>query len=414
VDWEAEYQDLLEFVYLVPVGIIKFQPDGKITMANPSAARFLMPLTANGGMANVYELFADIMPDLRARAERFEEAAGQIFEEIRLPVTGTAIVLTLGVSKINAETLMAVIRDVTLAVEQEERIRADQMRLSAIFENVRDYAIYTTDPHGYIDEWNRSLSRLGGWEAADTRGSPIDIFFPPGPEGHTNANTLLERARLNGRDEYEGNTVRKDGHWFWSSTVATVLPDRKGNANGYVLITRDIGEQKAREDALAALATTDPLTGIGNRRTGGAYLNDAFGRWKRYGRIFSVLMIDCDHFKSINDRWGHDIGDKVLVALARIWREHLRDSDIAIRWGGEEFLMVLPETGLDAAIQVAERLREAIEAAEIPGGSQLIKVTVSVGVAESNVEDSVPDDVVQRADRALYLAKRNGRNRVAS
>ena len=116
----------------------------------------------------------------------------------------------------------------------------------------------------------------------------------------------------------------------------------------------------------------------------------------------------------MNDRWGHDVGDVVLVALVRHCRESLRDTDIAIRWGGEEFLLVLPETDREAAIEVAERLREAIEAAEIQGDSQPVKVTVSIGVAEPNDEDNVPDDVVHRADQALYNAKRNGRNQVAS
>ncbi len=409
----AEYEDLIEFVYLAPVGIIKFQPDGTIGMANPTAAQLLMPIAADGGLTNLYALFARAMPDLRQRIERFRQPSGRIFEDMRFALPGTPMVAMLGVNKVDATTFMAVIQDVTRLVEQEARIRADHTRLSAILDHVHDYAIYTADIAGRVDDWNRSLRRLGGWEPDDIVGCPIEIFFPPGPEGHASAATLLERARANGHDEYEGLGIRKDGHAFWSSTVATVLPDREGHAKGYVLITRDLAERKAKEDALIALASTDPLTGTRNRRAGRIHLDDAFRRWRRHGSAFALLMIDCDHFKSVNDRWGHDVGDAVLIALMRRCVETLRNSDIVIRWGGEEFLVVLPEMAGEGAMTVAERLRGAIEATEIRSDGNTIKVTVSIGVAEANAGDRVPDDVVHRADRALYLAKRNGRNRIA-
>jgi diguanylate cyclase (GGDEF)-like protein/PAS domain S-box-containing protein len=410
---DADYRDLLEFVYLAPVGIIKFELDGTIAMANPAAAQFLMPMAADGGMTNLYALFAHAMPDLRHRIDRFRYPNGRILEDAQFAVPGAPLVMVLGVNKIDASTFMAVVQDVTRLMEQEARIRADHTRLSAILDHVHDHAIYTANIDGRVDDWNRSLRRQGGWEADDILGRPIDIFFPPGPEGHASAASLLERARMHGHDEYEGHGIRKDGHAFWSSTVATALPDRDGRAKGFVLITRDLAERKAKEDALVALATTDPLTGARNRRAGRIRLEEAFRRWRRYGSSFALLMIDCDHFKSVNDRWGHDVGDAVLIALMRRCQETLRDTDIAIRWGGEEFLIVLPEIGSEAAMAVAERLRGAIQETEIRSDDQTIKVTVSIGVTQIESEDRVPDDVVHRADRALYLAKRNGRNRTA-
>jgi diguanylate cyclase (GGDEF)-like protein/PAS domain S-box-containing protein len=413
-DCESAYQELLEFVYLAPVGLIKLRPDGRIEMANPAAAKFLLPLAGDGKMANLYAVFAQVMPDLRGRVDRFEHPAGPVFEDARVAVPGKPLELTLGINKIDANTLMAVIKDVTRAVKQEARIRDHQLRLRAIIDNVRDYAIYTADAAGHLDEWNRSLGRLSGWEAADTCGCPIDILFPPGPEGHASAITLLERARQNGHDEYEGYGIRSNGTSFWSSTVATALPDLDGKVSGYVLITRDIAERKAKEDALVALATTDPLTGALNRRAGRTSLENAFRRWKRYGRTFAVLMIDCDHFKCVNDRFGHDVGDTVLVDLVRCCRANMRDTDIVVRWGGEEFLLLLPETGQRDASTVAERLRLEVESAVVQAGVQPVRVTVSIGVAEPTDADSFADDVVHRADRALYHAKHNGRNQVVT
>jgi diguanylate cyclase (GGDEF)-like protein/PAS domain S-box-containing protein len=409
----ADYAALIEFLYLTPLGIIKFRPDGAIEMANPAAAALLMPLARAGDMANLYDLLARVVPDLGSQVARFQPPAGQICDPVQFAIPGTRIVLTLGLNKVNAETFMAVIQDITRRVEQESRIRADQQRFRAIFDNIRDYAIYTVGRDGHVEAWNRSLSRLGGWEPADTNNASVDIFFPRPQAGPSDGTTLLQRARCRGTAEYDGPSVRRDGSTFWGNTVATALPDRDGEANGFVLITRDVSERKQQEDRLVALAMTDPLTGVSNRRAGEANLQFAYSGWRRYGSSFAVLMIDCDHFKSINDRWGHDAGDAVLIELVRLCRENLRDTDIIVRWGGEEFLMLLFETSLEMALLVAERLRLAIEEATITFGSETIRVTVSIGAAQPHDGDRSSNDVVQRADHATYRAKRAGRNRIA-
>ncbi len=411
---DPDYEALLEFLYLTPVGIVKFRPDGRIEMANAMAAQLLMPLAADRDMSDLYRVLSRLSPDLRARIERFHPPCGQICAQLQLPVPGSRNVLTLGINKINPGTLMAVIEDITRAIEQERRIRDDQQRFRAIFENVRDYAIFTVGLDGCVDEWNRSLNRLGGWEAADVAGAPVDILFPPAAAGQTCAAGLLERTRQFGTAEFEGWGVRKDGSMFWGNTVATSLPDREGRASGYVLVTRDLTERKQMEDRLLALATTDPLTGACNRRAGDAKLAEAFRCWQCHGRIFTVLMLDCDHFKAVNDRWGHDAGDEVLRALVRICGENTRGPDAVIRWGGEEFLLLLPGTGPDIALSVAERLRRAIEAAKIASEAGILTVTISIGVAHAQAADTCVDDVVRRVDRALYRAKRTGRNRVVA
>lgn len=406
----TDYEALVEFLYLTPVGIIKFQPCGKIEMANPAAAMLLMPLARDADMSDLYNLFADLAPDLRERVEQFKAPAGQICDQMQLAVPGTHTVLTLSINKINSGTLMAVVQDITRAVEQETRIRDDQQRFRAIFESIRDYAIYTVDLGGHVNEWNRSLNRLGGWESGDVAGASLEIFYPPGPDRQAQVTDLLDRARQQGSAEFEGWNVRNDGSNFWGSTVATVLPDREARPSGYVLVTRDLTERKRVEDRLVMLSTTDPLTGACNRRGGEDGLLKAFHNLQRHGRLFAVLIVDVDHFKTVNDRWGHDVGDCVLVSLVKISREQLRALDVIIRWGGEEFLILLPDTGCDVALIVAERLRKAVEAAKTVANAESIMITISVGIAGARESDSNLNDIIRRADHALYAAKSGGRN----
>jgi diguanylate cyclase (GGDEF)-like protein/PAS domain S-box-containing protein len=409
----SAYELLLEFLNLTPVGLIKFRPDGVIELANAAAARVLLPLSDDGDLSNLYRLLRKVAPDLPRSIERFHAPMGQICDQVQLAVPGTASVLTLDVNKIGPDTLMAVVQDITLAIAQEARIRNDQHRFRAIFEYIRDYAICTVTLDGGIEEWNRSLSRIGGWEPADVAGRTVSLFFPDtAPATPATGAALLESARQHGTAEFEGWTLRKDGSVFWGNTVATALPDRQGEANGYVLVTRDLTERKRHEDRLVALATTDPLTGASNRRAGDLSLQDALIAWQRHGTCFALLLLDCDHFKRVNDRWGHDVGDKVLAALVRICRENLREADTIIRWGGEEFLLCLRGAGRDVALSIAERLREAIACASVEHDSGSFQVTVSIGVTLVDAADRNTDEIVRRADQALYRAKEAGRNRV--
>jgi diguanylate cyclase (GGDEF)-like protein/PAS domain S-box-containing protein len=398
----------------MPVGVIMFRPDGHVAMANPASTQLLMPLTADADQSNLYQMLSTLVPDLRSRIDRFHAPSGQICDQMQLAVAGTRTVLTLGINKINPDTLMAVVEDITAAIAQERRIRDDRQRFRAIFENVRDYAIYTVDGEGRIDEWNRSLHRQGGWEPADIAGASITMFFLDEKAARSHGADLLERARENGTAEFEGWILRRDGRAFWGNTIATALPAPDGHATGYVLVTRDRTERKQIEDRLVALATTDPLTGAWNRRAGEARLLEAFRDWSRSERAFALLMVDCDHFKTVNDRWGHEAGDQVLGTLVRVSGETIRRADAVIRWGGEEFLLLLPDTGRETAIMVAERVRRAVAAATVENAGDTIAVTVSIGVAVAEAADARPDDIIRRADRALYGAKHGGRNQVVA
>jgi diguanylate cyclase (GGDEF)-like protein len=163
------------------------------------------------------------------------------------------------------------------------------------------------------------------------------------------------------------------------------------------------------------LATTDGLTGLNNRRSFFELAENEFDRFKRYKYPLSAFMIDIDHFKKVNDTYGHAIGDKVLVHLAQKLRDLLRNADIIGRYGGEEFVVLLPESNLEASTKVAERIRKTIEAETIKTDKfGDISITISIGVSNftSKAEDLA--SVIDNADKALYEAKKDGRNRVVA
>jgi diguanylate cyclase (GGDEF)-like protein len=172
-------------------------------------------------------------------------------------------------------------------------------------------------------------------------------------------------------------------------------------------VTREQAEARLR-----ALALRDPLTGLCNR----AGLSEAFqlqrAQADRYGTPLSTVLLDLDHFKRINDEYGHETGDKVLVAFADCLKDALRESDLACRLGGEEFALLLPRTGLEEATQIAERLRSAIAAARCEHNGHAISITATLGVAELEATSEDLQSLLARADERLYRGKNAGRDRV--
>jgi diguanylate cyclase (GGDEF)-like protein len=165
--------------------------------------------------------------------------------------------------------------------------------------------------------------------------------------------------------------------------------------------------EKLREQAFL-----DPLTGLNNRRYLSERMTGEIARADRENACLSILIADIDHFKNINDTYGHQVGDKFLVEIAGLLKNHTRGSDIVCRYGGEEFMMVLPGTIAEVAVQRAESFREMCTSIRIPYEDQELKVTLSFGVAAYPVHGKDAEEVILKADKAMYRSKSDGRNRV--
>jgi diguanylate cyclase (GGDEF)-like protein len=178
-------------------------------------------------------------------------------------------------------------------------------------------------------------------------------------------------------------------------------------------IKRLTDQLDAANRQLGELAVTDPLTGLHNRRHLYRQLEREFARARRYGHPLACLMLDIDHFKQVNDTYGHQVGDRVLVLVGEVLRGSVRTTDFAGRFGGEEFMVLAPETPRDGMALLAERIRQGVPARTGTVGAETPRVTISLGVATTEVATgATADDLVRCADEALYQAKRAGRDRV--
>jgi diguanylate cyclase (GGDEF)-like protein len=187
----------------------------------------------------------------------------------------------------------------------------------------------------------------------------------------------------------------------------------KALPNGDRLLTYgNVSELAEEAEALERLACSDGLTGLNNRRHFLVLANNEWARFQRYKRPLALLMTDIDKFKSVNDTYGHDVGDEVIKAVAGVLQSAKRTTDIVGRLGGEEFAMVLPEATLDNAVLAAERFRQLVANRVISAGDQRVPVTISLGVASADEQTSGIEEMLKQSDLALYEAKHTGRNRV--
>ncbi|RLA72640.1 MAG: sensor domain-containing diguanylate cyclase [Epsilonproteobacteria bacterium] len=205
------------------------------------------------------------------------------------------------------------------------------------------------------------------------------------------------------------NTIinkKKDKQLYYEEVAISPIYDDNGRIQNYISTGRDITPRIKMEEELRLRATTDDLTKIYNRYYGNEMLDIEVDRANRYGSGFAVLMFDIDHFKLVNDTYGHDVGDYVLKKLSKIISMHMRKSDTFIRWGGEEFLIISAHLDKNEAMKFAQKLRVAIESYEFNSD---FGITISIGVTTSKVGDA-KREILKRADDALYRAKEDGRN----
>jgi diguanylate cyclase (GGDEF)-like protein/PAS domain S-box-containing protein len=322
---------------------------------------------------------------------------------------------------------------VTRAITARKSLEAElRTRLAAV--EVAGDAVVITDRRGVILYANAASQLHTGYTAEELRGRHTRIFSSGRQSGEFYEG--LWRDLYAGR-VWRGELVnrRKDGSLYDEEMTIAPVKNERGEIEYFVAIKRDVSEQHRIERALheanqqlsakieeismlhrllAEQALRDPLTGLHNRRYLEERLPEVFARARREGEPVTVALVDIDHFKRINDTYGHAGGDEVIRALATLLQASVREYDITCRYGGEEFLLVLPSTAPDVAHARLETLREDFAAQPVRHGRLHIAATLSIGLAAYPEHASRPDALIEQADTALYLAKRTGRNRVES
>ena len=289
---------------------------------------------------------------------------------------------------------------------------------SAIVQHAKDIVIVTkahplNDPGPEIVYVNEAFIEKTGYTAKEVIGKTPRILQRDG----TNRDDLKKIRQALEKQEPVRVTLRnfsKKGNEYWVDLSILPLPDKNGKISHFAAIQRDITDYKKLEQDLQILCRTDPLTTAANRRAFNEIISQEFSRFKRSQKEYALVMIDLDHFKSINDQHGHGAGDRVLIEVTERCKDNLRVHDIIARLGGEEFCILLPYTNLEQAHKVAERLRQKIEVMPIISDGNRIKVTVSVGISLVSEGDSDGHDAIERADKKLLEAKSLGRNRVCA
>lgn len=317
--------------------------------------------------------------------------------------------VTVGVSvaEDGLRTSIGTIKDLRETKRTMRDLANSQRDIESILNNMPD-VFYRTDLQGFITLMSPSCKEVLGYEADEMIGRPLANFYCT-PDEREKIVTAIQEGQGKSR-QVEACLIHKDGSKVWISTNAYTRLDEHGQTIGVEGIARNITERKAMEDKLTTLARIDDLTQVHNRRYFYEEAEKQLMLAQRYQRPMALLMLDLDHFKQVNDTHGHRAGDDLLIHFAQICRSTIRETDIIGRTGGEEFAILLPETGLDAASLLAERIRSNVESSSLAFNHAILTYTVSVGVAVRDTEDMNIEKMLSQADKALYAAKKAGRN----
>lgn len=403
--------------------IVRLTPEGQIILANRICARLLGYTDRELAAKNMTDL---LHPDNLSEAlENFDAHIKKgdrtwFNERKMITKTGEAIWGALNMTTLldrtgQLESLIVVATDITARVKAEQALT----RSNAALEKSRKQLQII------IDNIPAVISYVDKELCYQFVNQQYEVMFKTRLEdliGRHVATLIGEEAFEKGRHRYDGALAGEPQRFEMEFSnqgndyildVSYIPHEYQGVVEGIFILVVDMTERKKIENHLARLSNTDALTGAGNRRHFMEQARKEVARARRYHAPLSLLIFDIDHFKRINDSFGHNAGDEVLKGLVAAVVADLRDSDIFCRIGGEEFAVVLVETGIEPGQGTADRIRRLLENLEVRVNGQMIRFTVSVGLSQFRADgDDDLDRLMKRADNALYQAKEGGRNQV--
>jgi len=296
----------------------------------------------------------------------------------------------------------------------EQQLNIARQRFQAVIENAYD-GIITIDEKHTIKLMNEAAREIFGISESEVQGMHLSRFIPLRYRNkHAEYVSAFRTSAIDARPMHSRAAVtglRADGTEV--PLEVAIAKIRVGADLEMTAVLRDISERARLIEELSRAATQDALTGLYNRRFTTGILSKELERCRRFKRVLGIAMIDLDNFKKVNDTFGHACGDSVLKMVGEALVKNIREIDTACRWGGEEFIVILPETDLKTTITWAERARKVIAAKTVEESEgQVVSVTASFGVIATCGQDETVEAVMQKVDKALYRAKEGGKNQV--
>lgn len=414
-------EQLLEFMYACPVGLIECNAVGDISMMNPHAMQHLLPLAGSRDPSNLFSACEQHAPELRNIVGTFAPATGRIADGHRIFVelgveraTAAPKVLACTLVKLGPDRLMATLTDISQQVVQEQRLMQADTWFATLLDGINDYAALTITPDGELLCADACFTRQTGHDAAAVIGRKLnDVLGTKADGGDLRLDTQLAIAARDGWHLQEGWQERADGGRYWCQRLIVARSDAGDDCpSRFSVVLRDVPRREVATEDLRRLLTCDHLTGAANRRHFSQVMKREQTQWRDVRQSLSLIVLDLDHFKQVNDTHGHPVGDILLRRVADVCTALLPPRGIFARLGGEEFGALLPRYDAHQAACLAEELREAVAAIEVETPAGRLTVTASFGCATLDEADGSIDALIALADDRLYAAKRTGRNRV--
>ena len=418
---DSVYQQslLTEFMYLAPVGMVQIALNGQVQMINPLAVQLLMPLVTRGDhLTNLFNTLDSFAPELRTLVGAFSGPSGNIVSNHRVVITsGIRVrseisVYAVSVIKLDANSAMVTLQDISEAAQRDRLIQKQEAWINLIRAGAQQFGQLVIDTQGCVQLCSQSAGSLLGYATDAIVGQSCIFLYPHDAMTVDRIGDRLKEVDHTGVSFDEGWMLRADGTEFWGHTVITPIESAL-KADCYSFVIRDITQSRESIESLLRVANSDELTGVSNRRAFYEAADLELARYARKPRPIALLLIDIDHFKQVNDTYGHLSGDEVIRNLAVVLRQSVRAIDVVARLGGEEFAVMLPSTEPDMAAVIGERIRRNVEAERVAVGGKEISYTISVGVALMQPAMNGTTELIAAADAALYAAKRSGRNTVS-